>query len=226
MSLRAPQRASVPWGAAVVTACLACHASSPAGVPFSVLACRRSPAFYLRLRGGAIPEANWNTALLEASAHGARNDLSLEDASAAFKQHGLSVSVAQVRELLRLSGAAGLECVQAAQFSAALAAHPPTSALGRWQQVRLRSPDARARTRLMMTAVAPFGVHSRPALVSVGSNDDNYIIIYRKHGSRQRVPTRWSCRLQVWRHGMPATSGCEMTMAARLPIQASLRLHK
>ena len=166
MNLRAPQRASVPWGAAVVTACLACHASSPAGVPFSVLACRRSPAFYLRLRGGSIPGADWNTALLEASAHGARNVQSLEVASSALMQHVLSESVAEVRELLRLSGAAGLECVQAAQFSAALAAHPPTSALGRWQQVRLRSPAARVRTRLMMTAVAPFAVHSRLALVS------------------------------------------------------------
>ena len=157
-------RERVTWGAAVVAACLVCHTSSPAGVPCSVLASRRSPAFHLRLRGGAIPGADWNTAL-QASAHGARNDLSLEDASAALKRHGLSVSVAQVRELLQLSGAAGIERVQAEQFSAALAAHPPTSALGRWQQVRLRSPAARARTRLMMTAVVPCAVHERPALV-------------------------------------------------------------
>lgn len=186
------------------------------GVPCSALACQHSPTFYLRLRGGAIPGADWNNAMQEASEHGARNDLSLEDASVALKQHGLSVSVAQVRELLRLSGAAELERVQAAQFSAALAAHPPTSALGRWQQVSLRSLAARARTRLMMTAVVPFAVHSRPAMLSVG----------RKQGSRQHVLTRWICRPRLLWHRMAATSGCEMTMAARLLNQTNLGLHK
>ena len=87
----------------------------------------------LALRGGS---SAWNSALTQASVGGARNDLSLEDTCAALKAHGLVVSVAQVKELLGLSGAPDLERVSESHFSAAVATHPPASALGRWQQVR------------------------------------------------------------------------------------------
>ena len=155
-----PRRGCVPWRAAIAAAaCLVSLSSSPAGhCPGRGMARAWGPAagpdhrakagawdrggarvrvrLRLRLRGGAsVPVSVWHTALLQASAGGARSDLSLEDASAALRQHGLSVSAAQVRELLRLSGAAEFERVQEAHFVAALAAHPPTSALGRWQQV-------------------------------------------------------------------------------------------
>ena len=84
----------------------------------------------LRLRGGS---SAWRVALDQQA--GPRNDLSLEDTCNALKAHGLAVSTSQVKELLRLNGAADVERVSEAHFAAALASHPPTSVLGRWQQV-------------------------------------------------------------------------------------------
>jgi hypothetical protein len=59
----------------------------------------------LALRGGY--SSAWNSALVHASANGARNDLSLEETCSALKLHGLAVSVSQVQDLLVMSGAAG-----------------------------------------------------------------------------------------------------------------------
>lgn len=88
----------------------------------------------LALRGGS---SAWSDALLQASVNGARNDLSMEDTCAALKTHGLVVSVEQVKELLGFGGATDVERVNEAQFSTAFAKHPPSSAVGRWQQVCL-----------------------------------------------------------------------------------------
>ena len=59
----------------------------------------------LALRGGY--SSAWNSALVHASANGAHNDLSLEEACSALKLHGLAVSVSQVQDLLVMSGATG-----------------------------------------------------------------------------------------------------------------------
>jgi len=94
----------------------------------------------LALRGGS---SAWSDALVQASVNGARNHLSVEDTCAALKTHGLVASVDQVKELLRFGGATDFEHVNEAQFSAALAMHPPSSALGRWQQVWLNRGNCR-----------------------------------------------------------------------------------
>jgi hypothetical protein len=92
----------------------------------------------LTLRGGS---SAWSNALLQARANGARrNDLSLEETRVALRQHGLAVSASQVVELLHLNGATEFERVSEIHFSAALARHPPSSVLGRWQQVSGRLP--------------------------------------------------------------------------------------
>jgi len=94
----------------------------------------------LALRGGS---SAWSDALVQASVNGARNHLSVEDTCAALKTHGLVASVDQVKELLRFGGATDFEHVNEAQFSTALAMHPPSTALGRWQQVWVNRGNCR-----------------------------------------------------------------------------------
>ena len=62
--------------------------------------------------------------------------LSLADACGALKSHGLAVNPSQMKDFLGMCGATDREFVSEAHFSAALATHPPSSSLGRWQQVR------------------------------------------------------------------------------------------
>ena len=116
---------------------------------------RADAGMRLALRGGSSP---WSEALVHASATG-RNDLSLEEACTTLRLHGLAPTAQQVVELLRLTGAKDFERVSEAHFSAALAAHPPSSVLGRWQQ-RARFQAACLHT---MSDAPP----SRPAVARV-----------------------------------------------------------
>ena len=73
---------------------------------------------------------------MQASARDAHGKLSLADACGALKAHGLAVNPSQMKDFLGMCGATDREFVSEAHFSAALATHPPSSSLGRWQQVR------------------------------------------------------------------------------------------
>jgi hypothetical protein len=88
--------------------CIAIPITLPVALRLQSMPCsssRTRSLVRLALRGGY--SSAWNSALVHASANGARNDLSLEETCSALKLHGLAVSVSQVQDLLVMSGAAG-----------------------------------------------------------------------------------------------------------------------
>jgi len=105
--------------------------------------------FHLALRGGS---SAWNTALMQASSKDVHGRLSLDEACAALKPHGLAVNPVQMQDFLGLCGSSDLGHVSESHFSAALAVHPPSSVLGRWQQV---CRDSCAASSCKLTLLSP-----------------------------------------------------------------------
>ena len=85
--------------------CTGISITLPVALRLQRMPCSSSRTRRLALRGGY--SSAWNSALVHASANGARNDLSLEETCSVLKLHGLAVSVSQVQDLLVMSGAAG-----------------------------------------------------------------------------------------------------------------------